>query len=141
MKKQLLLCAVLGVVMACQQEGNIDPASPSLAASVAGTYRTNLYMDPSYVALPANQMPYAELKAESDSSVLFVYTEQYPTKSSQTVSHIQLVRRPDGIQLRVGGLTIGTFKTDRIFTNNGMEKQGPLLRITLGKSLNFTGIR
>ena len=62
MKKRLLFGSLLGVLSACQQEVDIAPDSTSLAAQVAGTYRTNFYLDPSCVAIPADQMPYAGVK-------------------------------------------------------------------------------
>ena len=85
------------------------------------------------------------LKQESDSSVTFIYTKLYPTKSSQSIEHIRVRRQAEEIQLRLDDLNVGLLKTDRIFTNNGMEKQGQLLRITLQNDaqngLYFAGIR
>lgn len=131
MKKQLLFCAIVGTMTACQHETDIQPTLPTLAGEVAGTYRTNVYLDPSRVAIPAAQMPYTELKAESDSSVTLVYNTQYLTKTSQSIQHIQLSRQADLIQLRVADSSIGTLQTDRIFTDSGMEKQGKLLRVNI----------
>ncbi|WP_420146643.1 hypothetical protein, partial [Spirosoma sp.] len=99
-----------------------------------GTYRTNVYLDPSQVATPTGQMPFAELRGESDSSVTLVYTTTYPTKAEQSIQHVTLSRLTNGIQLRASGSVIGTLQTDRIFTNSGMEKQGKLLRISLQHS-------
>ncbi len=145
MKNRLLFCALAGVLTACQQEADIQPTSTTLAGEVVGTYRTNFYLDPSCVAMSAGQMPYTELKAESDSSVTLVYTRLYPAKTSQFIKHVALSRQPNSIQLRVADSSIGTLQTDRIFTNNGMEKQGKLLRINVQDSrqngLNFTGFK
>ena len=138
MKKRLLLCSLVGMSMACHQEDDVQP-NISLAAEVVGIYRTNVYLDPSCVAIPAGQMPYAELKAESDSSVTLLYTKPYPTKTSQSFEHIRLRRQTDGsIQFRLDKSIIGALQFDRIFTNNGMEKQGRLLRISQpADQLNF----
>lgn len=141
MKKRLLFCSTIAVLAACRQETDIQPTSLSLANEIAGTYRTNVYLDPSTVATPANQMPYAVLKAESDSNVTIMYTTSYPTKASQTIEHVLLSRQADGIQLRLGNASIGTMQTDRIFTNNGMEKQGQLLRLTGRNALEFVGAK
>ncbi|GAB4026281.1 hypothetical protein [Spirosoma koreense] len=145
MKNHLLFWALAGVITACQQEAEIQPGTSSLAGEVVGTYRTNVYLDPANVAISISQMPYAELKAETDSSVTMVYTKLYPAKTSQLIEHVSLVRRANGIQLRLADSSIGMLQTDRIFTNNGMEKQGKLLRIggQTGSSngVSFTGFR
>lgn len=145
MKNRLLFCSFIGVMTACQQEADIQPSSSTLAGEVAGTYRTNVYLDPSCVAISSDQMPYTELKAESDSSVTLVYTRQSPAKVSQSIEHVALVRQPTGIQLRVANSSIGTLQTDRIFTNSGMEKQGKLLRVNIQgdpqTSLYFAGFK
>ena len=145
MKKRLLFCSMIGVLSGCYRTVDINPNPSSLAAEVSGVYRTNFYLDPSCVAIPANQMPYAELKAESDSNVTVMYTKFYPVKSTQFIEHITVGRQPEGIYFRTVDSAIGTLKTDRIFTNNGMEKQGQLLRLTIqldsAVTLNFTGIR
>lgn len=131
MKKRLLFCALLGSLTACQQESDIEPNSASLSSEVAGTYRTNFYLDPSCVAISANQMPFAELKAESDSTVTLVYTRLYPAKVVSRIPNINLSRQTDAIVFRVADSSVGTLQTDRIFTDNGMEKQGKLLRISM----------
>lgn len=145
MNQRLLLCALLAMATACQHESDIQPNAQTLAGEVAGTYRTNVYLDPSCVALSAGQMPYAQLQAESDSTVTMIYTKLYPAKSSQRFSNIILKRQADGIQLRVVDSSIGTLQTDRIFLNSGMEKQGKLLRISLQNdplnSFYFTGFK
>ncbi len=133
MIKRLLFCSLVGTLTACQHEADIQPNASSLAGDVAGTYHTNVYLDPSCVAIPADKMPYAELKAESDSSITLIYTTLYPAKASQSIEHISLYRQPDGVQLRVADLNMGTLQTDRIFTNNGMEKQGKRLQINVGR--------
>jgi hypothetical protein len=145
MRKQLLFCAFVGAMTACQRETDIQPTSSTLAGEVAGTYRTNVYLDPSRVAIPAGQMPYTELKAESDSSVTLVYSTPYLTKTSQSIQHVQLSRQADLIQLRLADSSIGTLQTDRIFTNSGMAKQGKLLRVSVQTDsktqLNFAGFK
>ena len=138
MTKQLLFCALVGTLTACQHEADIQPSPSTLSGELVGTYRTNFYLDPSSVALPADQMPYAELKAESDSTVTLVYTKLYPTKTSQSLEHVSLSRQTNGIQLRLADSTIGTLQTDRVFTNSGMEKQGKLLRVNIQNDLQNT---
>ena len=146
MIKRLLFCSLVGgTLTACQREADIQPNVSSLAGEVAGTYHTNVYLDPSCVAIPADKMPYAQLKAESDSSVTLVYTTLYPAKASQSVEHISLHRQSDGVQLRVADLNMGTLQTDRIFTNTGMEKQGKRLQVIVSKNsanpVYFSGFR
>ena len=128
MKKQLLFCALVGTMTACQRETDIQPTSSTLAGEVVGIYRTNVYLDPSRVAIPTEQMPYTELKAESDSTVTLVYSL---AKTSRSIQHIRLSRQADGIQLLLADSSIGTLQTDRVFTTSGMEKQGKLLRINM----------
>ncbi|GAB3778985.1 hypothetical protein GCM10028818_28970 [Spirosoma horti] len=145
MKKRLLFCALLGTLTACQHEGDIQPNATSLASEVVGTYRTNFYLDPSCVAISAGQMPYAELKAQSDSTVTLVYTKLSPVKTSRLIENVSLSRQANGVQLRIANSNIGTLQTDRVFTDNGMEKQGKLLRINLQsdpqETLYFAGVR
>ena len=145
MKNQLLFCAFASLMMACQQEADVQPSSATLASEVVGTYRTNVYLDPSCVAITTNQMPYVEAKAESANSVTLLYTNLYPAKSSLVIPHVLLYRQASGIEFRVADSSIGTLQTDRIFTDNGMEKQGKLLRISIPKDaqskLIFTGSR
>lgn len=143
MNQRLLLFALLATATACQRETDVQPSPQTLAGEVAGTYRTNVYLDPSCVALSANQMPYAELQAESDTTVTLIYTKLYPAKISQRISNITLTREADAIQLRGADSSIGALQPDRIFMNNGMEKKGKLLRISLQsnpqRSLYFVG--
>lgn len=145
MIKRLLFCSLASALTACQREADIQPNVSSLAGEVAGTYHTNVYLDPSCVSIPSGKMPYAELKTESDSSVTLVYTKLYPDKASQSIEHISLRRQPDGVQLRVGNLPVGMLQTDRIFTDNGMEKQGKRLQVTVSRdsqnSVYFTGFK
>lgn len=145
MNQRLLLFAFLVTATACRQDADIQPNAQTLAGEVAGTYRTNVYLDPSCVALSAGQMPYAELQTESDSTVTLVYTKLYPAKSSQRIPNVALNRQADAIQLRVADSSIGTLQTDRLFMNNGMEKQGKLLRLSLQsdpqRSLYFVGFK
>ncbi|GAB3952942.1 hypothetical protein GCM10028805_35760 [Spirosoma harenae] len=143
MDKRLLFCSILGMLTACHGEDDIQPDALSLSREAAGTYRTNFYLDPSSATLPASQMPFTELKAESDSSVTLAYTKLYPSRETQVLKHVLLTRQTEGIQLRLADSSIGTLQTDRVFTNNGMEKQGQLLRINAQvnqpNSVNFTG--
>lgn len=145
MKKQLLFCALIGTLTACQHERDIQPNSTSLASEVVGTYRTNFYLDPSCVAISAGQMPFAELKAQSDSTITLIYTRLSPVKTSRLIENVSLSRQANGVQLRVANSSIGTLQTDRVFTNNGREKQGKLLRINLQSDpqdlLFFTGVK
>lgn len=145
MKKPLLFCSLIGALSGCYSEADISPESSSPASRAAGLYRTNFYLDPSSVATPADKMPYTELKAESDSTLSLTYTRFYPTPSSQFVQHVLVRQLSDGIQLELAGSIIGTLKTDRVFTNNGMERQGQLLRLVVPgdstNTLNFSGIQ
>ena len=145
MKKPLLFCSLIGALSGCYSETDILPESSSPASRAVGLYRTNFYLDPSSVAIPADKMPYTELRAESDSTLTLTYTKFYPTPSSQFIHHILVRQQSDGIQFELAGAAIGTLKVDRIFTNNGMEKQGQLLRLTLPgdstNNLNFSGIQ
>lgn len=144
MKKRLLFCSFVGILTACQREGDIQPNVTTLTGEVVGTYHTNFYLDPS-VALSSGQLPYAEIKAESDSTVTLVVHRPALVQTDWTIQHVSLSRRPTSIQLNVGSSTIATLQSDRVFTSNGMEKEGKLLRITLQDSsestVSFTGAR
>lgn len=130
MKKQLLLYLLLSSLAACTQENDVQPSPNTLAGEVSGTYRTNPYIDPSCVAIPASQMPIVTLRPESDGIVSLVYAYQFPRAGSRQLTGVQLSRRSDStVQLTHGNVVLGTVQTDRVFTNNGMEKQGKLLRI------------
>ena len=145
MKKRLLFLAFAGLLTACNRETDIQPNPSSLAGEVVGTYRTNFYLDPSCVAIPADQMPFAQVEAESNNTVTITYTKLYPTKTSQLLEHVLVAREAESVQLRIADSTIGTLQTDRVFTNNGMEKQGRLLRITMQANpqsvMYFTGVK
>ena len=145
MNQRLLLFALLAAATACQRETDIQPTAQTLSGEVAGTYRTNVFLNPSCVALATSQMPYAEIQTESDSTVTLTYTKLYPDKTSQRLSNVRLTRQADAIQLRVADSSIGTLQTDRVFLNNGMEKQGKLLRISLPNNpqpaLYFAGFK
>lgn len=145
MNPRLLLIALLATATACEPETAIQPSAQTLADEVTGTYHTNVYLDPSRVALSASQMPYAELKMESDSTVTLLYTKRYPATGTLRIPNVSLNRQPDAIQLRVADSSIGTLQTDRIFTDNGMEKQGKLLRVSVPangqQSQLFTGFK
>ncbi|MBC7571696.1 MAG: hypothetical protein H7319_18495 [Spirosoma sp.] len=146
MKKQLLFYLLLGSLAACTQENDVQPSPNTLAGEVSGAYRTNPYVDPSCVAIPASQMPVVTLRPESDGIVSLVYAYQFPKPGSQQLTGIQLSRRADNaVQLTHGNVVLGTVQIDRVFTNNGMEKQGRLLRINaLDTQPNvpyFTGVK
>lgn len=145
MNKQLLFCALVASLTACQQDGDIEPSKSSLIEDVAGTYHTNVFLDPSSVAVLDNEMPYAELKAESDSTVTVTYTKLSPAQEIKQIQHVNISRQADTIFLKVDGITIGTLQPDRVFTNSGMEKQGRLLRLSIqqedNNALNFAGAR
>ncbi|GAB3039821.1 hypothetical protein [Spirosoma pulveris] len=142
MKKRLLFCSFVGILTACQREGDIQPNITTLTGEVVGTYHTNFYLDPA-VALSSGQLPYAEIKAESDSTVTLIVHR--PTQIDWTIQHVSLSRQSASIQLNVGSSTVATLQSDQVFTSNGMEKDGKLLRITLQNgsenTVNFTGAR
>ncbi|SOD95874.1 hypothetical protein [Spirosoma fluviale] len=144
MKKRLLFCSFVGILTACQREGDIQPTLTTLTGEVVGTYRTNFYLDPS-IALSSGQLPYAEIKAESDSTVTLVIHRPAPAQTDWTIQHVSLSRQSTNIQLNVGSSTIATLQNDRVFTSNGMEKEGKLLRITLQdgseSTLSFSGAK
>lgn len=143
MKNHLLFIALAGALAACQQESDVQPTPSSLLGDVAGTYRTNFYIDPSTGTTPASQLPSIVLKAESDSLLTLTYTVTYPASGSLTLEHVRVKRQADQVQLRFGNTIIGTLQTDRVFTDNGMEEQAPLLRINLQDNrqhqVSFTG--
>jgi len=145
MKKQLLFCAVLGALTACQNESEIQPNTLSLAGEVTGVYQTNFFIDPSCIAVPSNKMPFTEVKAESDSAVTLIYTRQFPNKEVKKIEHIALNRQSEAIQLKIANVSVGSIQTDRMFTDNGMEKEGKVLRLTIQNStqvvLMFTGYK
>ncbi len=145
MNKLPLLFALLTAATACQQERAIQPNTPTLAGEMAGMYHTNVYLDPACVTLPASQLPYAEVQAETDSTVTLIYTKFYPAKITQRISNVGLIRQADAIQLRLADSSIGTLQTDRLFMNNGMEKQGKLLRVSVRtapqQSVYFAGFK
>ena len=130
MNPRLLLFALLATATACQRETDILPTAQTLAGEVAGTYRTNVYLDPSCVALATDKLPYTELQVESDSTITLTHVNLYPVRSSKRIPNVALRRQADIIHLRVADTSIGTLQTDRIFMNNGMEKQGNLLRVS-----------
>ncbi|GAB3713386.1 hypothetical protein GCM10027592_52580 [Spirosoma flavus] len=145
MKKQLLFCAFLGTLSACQQEGDIQPSPVTAAKEITGTYQTNFFLDPANVAVPAGQLAYIQIKAETDSNVTIIYTKNSFPKVNLSLSHVAVIRQNEGLVLRSGNMDIGTLQTDRVFTNNGMEKQGKLLRLNYQSNgqnlLNFTGLK
>ncbi len=130
MKQPLLFCLLLSSLVACTQENDVQPSPGTLADEVSGMYRTNPYLNPSCVATPSNQMPVVMLRPESDGVVSLVYAYQFPKPGNHQLTGVLLSRRADNaVQLTHGSVVLGTIQTDRVFTNNGMEKQGKLLRI------------
>ncbi|GAA4410958.1 hypothetical protein GCM10023187_36200 [Nibrella viscosa] len=128
MKHRLLLFVITGLLAACRQE--IEPESATLAGRLAGAYQTNSFLDVLCIALPADKMPVAELKAESDSEVTVTLRRFHPDTNTQTLTNITLQPQADkSIRLLYNGEVIGTYQTDRVFTNSGMETQGNVLRI------------
>lgn len=127
----------------CQQTNDIEPQS--LARSVAGTYKTNAFVNPLFVELNTSQMPQLIVKPETDSTVTLIHTQFYPTKTAQQLNRVLLQRQGDIITLKLDNKTIGTWQWDRIFTSNGMETQANVLQLTnqisQDSSLSFTGYR
>lgn len=117
--------------------------TPTLAGEVAGRYQTNSFLDFRCIALPSGSMPSATLKSQSDATVTLTYQETYPTARTQTIANISLYRQADNsVQLISGGNVIGTVRTDRVFSSNGMERQGLVLRVQAdspGTAVSFTG--
>ncbi len=127
----------------CQQTNDIEPQS--LARSVAGTYKTNAFVNPLFVALTAGQLPQLFVKPETDSTVTVVYTQFHPTKMTQQLAHVLLQRSGDVVTLKQEGKIIGSWQWDRVFTSNGMETQANVLQLASqsgqDSSLSFTGYR
>ncbi|WP_338873679.1 hypothetical protein WBJ53_31145 [Spirosoma sp. SC4-14] len=145
MMKQLLFFVFLGMLTACRHESDILPNATSLAGEVVGTYQTNFFLDPSCAAIPSDKMPFAKVEAESDSAVTLIYTRQYPNRETRRLEHIKLNRQADAVQFNMADSSIGLLQTDRMFMDNGMEKQGKVLRLTMQNSpeavLFFTGYK
>lgn len=127
----------------CQQTNDIEPQS--LARSVAGTYKTNAFVNPLFVELTTGQLPQLLVKPETDSTVTLIYTQFHPTKLTQELSHVLLQRKGDVVTLEQAGRAIGSWQWDRVFTSNGMETQANVLQLTnqssQDSSLSFTGYR
>lgn len=127
----------------CQQTNDIEPQS--LARSVAGTYKTNAFVNPLFVELSTSQLPQLIVKPETDSTVTLVYMQFYPSKTAKQLTHVLLQRQGDAVTLRQAGKTIGNWQWDRIFTSNGMETKANVLQLTnqVGQdgSLSFTGYK
>lgn len=127
----------------CQQTNDIEPQS--LARSVAGTYKTNAFVNPLFVALTDKQLPQLLVKPETDSTVILVYTKSYPTKTTQQLAHVLLQRSGDVVTLKQEGKIIGSWQWDRVFTGNGMETQANVLQLAnqsgQDNSPSFTGYR
>ena len=140
--KHLILSTLLIGLAACGRGTDI---APTLAGEVAGRYQTNSFLDFRCIALPSGSMPSATLKSQSDVTVTLTYQETYPTVKSQTIANIALQRLTDtSIRLINNGNVIGTVRTDRVFSSNGMERQGLVLRVQTdspGTTVNFTGAK
>ncbi|CCH56265.1 hypothetical protein BN8_05587 [Fibrisoma limi BUZ 3] len=144
MKTQLLLFVLLGGLVACQKDGDVQPTS--LASEVAGTYQTNRFIDVLTLPIPSDKTTTVELKAESANEVTMIVTRRFPAPETWTLTHAVLSRQQDqSIAITAQGIQVGSLQQDRVFTDNGMETQGRVLRIRLtGTSLsddelNFTG--
>lgn len=137
--KQLIIFITLLGLMACQSNTDVAPA---LATSeIAGTYQTNAFLDYRYLALPASQMPTVTLRATATNTLTLVWNQSLPKAGVQTLVGITLVQQPDqGIELMQAGQVIGSIKTNRVFTDSGMETQGKLLRLST-LNLTFSGYR
>ncbi|MBO0939748.1 hypothetical protein J2I47_24595 [Fibrella sp. HMF5335] len=136
----LLLGTLVFTTMSCGRDTDI---APTMASEVTGRYQTNGFLDVLCVALPANKMPTATINIQSDAVVTLTYQQVYPTEQTHVIPNIALKRQADNsIQLSSGGSVVGTVSTDRVFSNNGMERQGLVLRIqavSAGTRVSFTG--
>lgn len=145
MKARLLLFVITGMLVSCRQE--VEPEAATLAGRLSGMYQTNGFLDVLCIALPADKMPVAELKAESDSEVTVVIRRFYPTAGTRTLKKVALQPQADrSVRLLYQGSVIGTCQTDRVFNNSGMEMEGNVLRISRPaddpqESLLFTGYK
>ena len=129
MKKELLLGLSI-VFMGCQPDKDITPDHAALSAEVKGNYQTNSFLDFRCIALSADQLPKADVKAQSDSQITIVLHQYYPDKQDVSLQNVLLSRQTDNsIQLMHNGEAIGTFQQDRIFTSSGMETTGNVLRV------------
>ncbi|RIV27535.1 hypothetical protein DYU11_04315 [Fibrisoma montanum] len=145
MKTQLLFFGLLSGLVACQNDGDIQPTT-TLASEVVGTYQTNQFIDVLTLPVPSDKMPTVELKAESANEVTLIVTKRFPSRETWTLTHAVLSRQPDqSIAITAQGVPVGTLQKDRVFMDNGMEIQGRVLRIRLSgtsvsdEELNFTG--
>lgn len=140
MLRVLLFSAVLLLTAACGRDADIVP---TLAAEVAGHYQTNGYLDYLCLALPPDKMPSVTLSEAPGSTLTLTYRQQYPAARTLTLPQVQLQRLADNsIELRQQGAIIGTVRTDRAFTRNGLERQALVLRLlqaTNADTISFTG--
>lgn len=145
MNTRLLYTLMLGTLAGCGREADIQPGSLPPAVEAAGTYRTNFYLDPSGVALSAGPRPSVELRTETDSTVMLAYATGSANRPARRIPGVLVQRQPDGLHLSVAGQDIGTLRTERIFLDNGLEKQGQLLRLDgsgdAGSFPGFAGYR
>ncbi len=146
MKTLLLSTAALcltGWLTGCQQTTDVEPQS--LSRTVAGTYKTNAFVNPLFVALHADQMPKLTVKVETDSTVTLIYRQFSPTKVTQQLTQVLLQRRGETLTLKQAGKLIGSWQWDRVFTSNGMETQTNVLQlakqVSQDSSVSFTGYR
>lgn len=140
MLRVLLFGVTLLLTAACGRDTDI---APTLADEVSGQYQTNGYLDYLCIALPPGKMPSVTLTEESALSVTLTYQQQYPATRTLTLPQVQLQRLADNsIELRQQGAVIGTVRTDRAFTSNGLERQALVLRVQRNSStdsISFTG--
>ena len=130
MNKQRLLGLML-VLAGCQPEKDITPDLAPAIVEVTGKYQTNGYLDLLTITLPTEQLPTADVKAQSDSEVTLTLHQYYPATRHIILEHVGLARQSDSsIRLSYQGQVIGSYQTDRLFTNSGMEAQGKVLRIS-----------
>jgi hypothetical protein len=144
MKKRLLFCAFAGSLASCQREGDIQPARVSVTSEVVGTYETNAFTDVLHVATPANQMPSLTIAAETDSTVTMSYVDQYPSLTSDQISHVLVRHQADGIYFWTNDTLVGSLQNDRAFTSRGIERQANVLRVTItrpDKTVRFVGFK
>lgn len=136
------LC-LAGLLTSCQQGADIEPQS--LSQAVAGTYKTNAFVNPLFVALHTDQIPHLVVKPETDSTVTLIYNQFSPSKVTQQLTQVVLQRQGETIFLKQNGKPIGSWQWDRVFTSNGVETQTNVLQlakqVSQDSSVSFTGYR
>ena len=143
--KKLFLLGLPLVWAGCQPSNEIMPEITPASGEVTGNYQTNGYLDLQTIPLSTGQLPTADVKAQSDSEITLTLNQHYPAVQQTTLRNVILRRQPDSsILLNYQGQVIGSYQTDRIFTNSGMEAQGKVLRINSAdrtKPLVFIGYK